>query len=338
MAVLRANVEATKNYLRARNGLPYALGGAFSDTDLKRSTDCSGIAYAAVAGCQGLRMNRRYGSTEAFNVGSWEHRNDPYGSRALNLVHAGSSRSAVPVDAVVKLGFRHNGGGVYSHVSGTIDGLNIESRGMPGGVIIGSVNRGGTTYWARPWDDSYYHDFWYLPGPIVGQVDPNVLPLPAGYYYGWYSGPEASISGRAGEPKAWIDGLARVQEKLGVPVTRVYDAATNAAAMEFQRRHNFDLVDGFIGAKTWPLLMGGTSEGGDGFLAGLDEKKQNELYELITKELGYRFFSRVDGSKYRDTLVGYVLNTDAKAERTEQAVKELSRKFDELVASLSNGK
>lgn len=336
MAVLRANVEATKNYLRARNGLPYGYGGQFSDTNLSASTDCSGIAYATVAGCLGRPMNRRYGSTEALRKGSWEYGNA--GINTMGLVHAGGDRKRVPADAVVKLGLQHGGGGMYSHVSCTVDGLNVESRGMPGGVIIGSTVRGGVTHWARAWDDKLFHDFWYLPGPIVGELDPNVLPLPAGYYYGWYSGPEASISGRAGEPKSWIDGLARAQEKLGVPVTRVYDAATNAAAMEFQRRHNFALVDGFIGAKTWPLLMGGTSEGGDGFLAGLDEKKQNELYELITKELGYRFFSRVDGSKYRDTLVGYVLNTDAKAERTEQAVKELSRKFDELVASLSNGK
>lgn len=279
MAILRANVEATKNYLRARNGLPYALGGAFSDTDLKRSTDCSGLAYAAVAGCQGLPMNRRYGSTEAFNKGSWENTNHPYGSRQLNLVHAGSNRNNVPADAVVKLGFKHGGGGVYSHVSGTLDGLNIESRGMPGGVIIGSTVRGGVTYWARAWNDPLYHDFWYLPGPIVGTLDPDAFPLPAGYYYGWYEGPEASISGRAGEPTAWIDGLARAQERLGVPVTRVYDSATHLAAKDFQRRHNFTLVDGFIGAKTWPLLM---DEGKGGDTLAISEA---DLRRIIREEI-----------------------------------------------------
>lgn len=284
MAVLRANVENTKNYLRARNGLPYVLGGAFSDTDVKRSTDCSGITYAAVAGCQGLPMNRRYGSTEAFRKGSVENRDHPWGSAQLNLVHAGSNRANVPADAVVKLGFHHNGGGVYSHVSGEIDGLAIESRGGTG-VIVGSVKHGGTTYWPRLWNDSYYHDFWYLPGPIVGELDPNAFPLPSGYYYGWYSGPEQSISGRAGEPKAWIDGLARAQEKLGVPVTRVYDAATNAAAMAFQRKHNFALVDGFIGVKTWPLLMG-ENKGGDDTLSISKDELRELIYECLDVYVG----------------------------------------------------
>ncbi|KAA0016752.1 peptidoglycan-binding domain-containing protein [Antrihabitans cavernicola] len=255
MAVLRQNVENTKAYLRARNGLPYGYGGTFSNTNLSASTDCSGLAFGVVAGCVGKPMNTRYGSTEALRVGSWEYGNA--GVNSLGLVHAGSNRSAVPANAAVKVGLMHGGGGEDSHVACTVDGLNAESRGMPGGVIIGSVNRGGTTYWARAWDDSLFHDFWYLPGPIVGEIDPNVFPLPDGFYYGWYSGPEQSVSGRAGEPVPWLDGLARAQEKLGVPVTRVYDAATNKAAMDFQRAKGFALVDGFIGAKTWPLLVGG---------------------------------------------------------------------------------
>ncbi|MFC9514631.1 hypothetical protein ACFTSD_02775 [Nocardiaceae bacterium NPDC056970] len=272
MAVTRANVEATKNYLAARNGLPYGYGGQFSDTNLLASTDCSGLVAAAVAGCQGMRMNMRYGSTEAWRVGSWEH--GSVASKSLNLVHA-ANKAAVPADAVVKVGFQHGGGGEWSHTACTIDGVNAESRGMPGGVIYGSTVRGGVTYYARAWNDPLFHDFWYLPGPIVGQIDPDAFPLPAGFYYGWYSGPEQSISGRAGEAKAWLDGLARAQSALGVPVTRVYDAATNAAAMEFQRSHGFDLIDGFIGAKTWPLLIGGEGD----VMAGITEDRLTQLIE-----------------------------------------------------------
>ncbi|WP_176462163.1 peptidoglycan-binding domain-containing protein [Rhodococcus sp. 06-156-3C] len=198
-------------------------------------------------------MNRRYGSTEALRVGSWEHGNA--GVNSFGLVHAGSDRNKVPANAVVKLGLQHGGGGMYSHVACTIDGVNAESRGNPGGVIYGSVVRGGQTYYARAWNDRLFHDFWYLPGPIVGELDPNAFPLPTGFYYGWYSGPEQSISGKAGESKAWIDGLARAQAKLGVPVSRVYDAATNKAVSDFQRANGFALVDGFLGAKTWPLLF-----------------------------------------------------------------------------------
>lgn len=285
MAITRDRVEATKNYLRARNGLGYGYGGQFSDSNLAASTDCSGLAYAAVAGCLGRPMNTRYGSTEALRVGSWE-----YGRAGVNqfgLVHA-SSAAAVPADAVVKLGLMHGGGGMDSHVACTIDGVNAESRGNPGGVIFGSVVRGGTTYWARAWNDRIFHDFWYLPGPIVGQLDPNAFPLPGGYYYGWYSGPEQSISGRAGESKAWIDGLARIQERLKVPVTRIYDAATNKAAMDFQRAQGFSLVDGLVGAKTWPLLFaaGGGDSGEGNELAISEERLKEIIFECLAVYVG----------------------------------------------------
>ncbi|AXQ51860.1 endolysin [Gordonia phage Catfish] len=172
MAVLKSNVIKTKSYLRARNGLPYGYGGRFDDDDLDMSTDCSGLAYAGVAGCLGKSMETRYGSTEALRVGSWE-----YGKAGVNkfgLVHAGSDRSKVPANAVVKVGLQHGGGGMYSHVAITIDGVNAESRGAPGGVIYGTVKRGGVTYFARAWNDPLFHDFWYLPGPIVDDTRPVI--------------------------------------------------------------------------------------------------------------------------------------------------------------------
>ncbi|QKO02946.1 endolysin [Gordonia phage TZGordon] len=177
MAILRSNVNKTKAYLKARNGLPYGYGGQFSDTDLKASTDCSGLAYAGVAGCKGLSMARRYGSTEALRVGSWEHGNA--GVNSFGLVHAGSDKSKVPANAVVKLGLQHGGGGMYSHVAITIDGVNAESRGAPGGVIYGTVKRGNVTYFARAWNDPLFHDFWYLPGPIVDDTKPVVNEIDA---------------------------------------------------------------------------------------------------------------------------------------------------------------
>lgn len=69
----------------------------------------------------------------------------------------------------------------------------------------------------------------------MGEVDPNAFPLPAGYYYGPLEGPEQSISGQyEGTPQHWRDGLGRWQAKLGLPVTKVWDAATQNAATTLQ--------------------------------------------------------------------------------------------------------
>lgn len=65
--------------------------------------------------------------------------------------------------------------------------------------------------------------------------DPNAFPLPAGYYYGPLEGPTESISGQyPGTPQSWKDGLGRWQAKLGLPVTKVWDAATRNAATTMQ--------------------------------------------------------------------------------------------------------
>lgn len=85
-------------------------------------------------------------------------------------------------------------------------------------------------------------------------VDSNAFPLPAGYYYGPFEGPQESISGRAGEPQAWIDGLRRWQQKAGVPVDGVYGTATRQRAIEYQRAAG-QLTLGTIGPMTWDLAF-----------------------------------------------------------------------------------
>ncbi len=238
----RAQVDATRKYIWSKDRLPYHYGGSGNP-----GGDCSWFTGAVAAHIQGMKANRRYGSTEDFN------RPGIYGAVAtgdaaqLGLIHA-RSKAEVPADALLKLGFKHGGGGYNSHVSGTFDGLNFESRGMyrgrSGHVVADS---------ARAWNDPLYHDFWYLPAR-VGVVDPDDFPLPAGEYYGPYSGPEESISGEAGEPAYKIDGLKRLQAKLGLPQTgRWIDA--KAAIVALQKTDPSLLPDGTVGPKTWALIM-----------------------------------------------------------------------------------
>ncbi|MFI5778145.1 N-acetylmuramoyl-L-alanine amidase [Nocardia sp. NPDC051570] len=76
-----------------------------------------------------------------------------------------------------------------------------------------------------------------------------------------------------------------------------------------------------------------------GFLMALSEAKQDELYNLITKELGYRFQSRYKDetghqSDYRDSLVGYVLENDRKVESFDRWRREKDERDKALDAKL----
>lgn len=65
-----------------------------------------------------------------------------------------------------------------------------------------------------------------------------------------------------------------------------------------------------------------------------------DLLKRIFFELTYKFTSRVPGSKYTDTLAGYVLNTDAatyaanqKLDATAKQLNTVETKLDQLIAS-----
>ena len=76
------------------------------------------------------------------------------------------------------MGFLHGGGG-RTRTSSTVDGPHLESRGMyRGGPATSSPG------WARAWNDSLFHDFWYLP-LTVGLVDPNAFLPRTATLHGW---------------------------------------------------------------------------------------------------------------------------------------------------------
>lgn len=244
-AISRATVDDTKRWIWSKNGLAYDYGGDGEGPGGDGpGGDCSWFACAGAARLLGLSTARRYGSTESFNCPG------RYGAVAsppaavLGIVHA-RSKADVPADAVLKHGYLHGGGGENSHVSSTLDGLNFESRGMYRGVS-GHVVAGT----ARAWNDSLFHDFWYLPR-TVGPVDPNAFPLPDGYVYGWATGPDWQISCRFDESSEWKAGLKRYQAAVDVPVSGVYDQATHEATRRLQAATPGLLPDGFVGPLTW---------------------------------------------------------------------------------------
>ncbi|OZE92125.1 hypothetical protein CH302_23725 [Rhodococcus sp. 15-2388-1-1a] len=241
--ISRTQVDATRAYIWSKDWLPYAYGGSGNP-----GGDCSWFAFAVAAHVQGMQANRRYGSTENCN------RPGRYGATAtgdaaqLGLIHVAKA-SDVPADALVKLGFMHGGGGYNSHVAGTFDGLNFESRGMyrnrSGHVVAAS---------ARAWNDPLFHDFWYLPA-VAGAGNPDDFPLPAGWFFGPFDGPDESVSGEApGTPAHHVAGIKRMQAKLGIPQTGKWRDARDAIAA-LQRTDPTLTPDGTVGPKTWALIM-----------------------------------------------------------------------------------
>ncbi|MFI1914812.1 N-acetylmuramoyl-L-alanine amidase [Nocardia sp. NPDC020380] len=71
-------------------------------------------------------------------------------------------------------------------------------------------------------------------------------------------------------------------------------------------------------------------------LMALSDSEQRELLDKLRKvhsELTYGFQSRVADSTYRDTLVGYILNSDAADYRNEQRLRAVELKLDRLLAT-----
>ncbi|WP_431954158.1 peptidoglycan recognition protein family protein [Nocardia lijiangensis] len=129
-----------------------------------------------------------------------------------------------------------------------------------------------------------------------------------------------------------------------------YDAYVGCCAAILRRLgHGPDRV---IGHKEWAGSKQGKWDPGgmdmDGFRADIAERlkggvlmalsdlEQRELLDKLRRvhyELTYGFQSRVADSDYRDTLAGYVLNSDASDYRTEQRLKALELKLDQLLSA-----
>lgn len=176
MSFTRANVEATKAFIRARLGNPYVFGGALSPTNVKQGTDCSEVWQTVLEMALGRYVaGRQYegATTESYRV---DRNGNPIPVGGIGPF--GSIRVArpqdIPADAAVKLAFHHGGGGANSHMWGELDGMRIESAGSKGLVSAPA---------AWPIDHSYATAWAYVPGPIVEDGTEPTVNEPADTLY-----------------------------------------------------------------------------------------------------------------------------------------------------------
>ena len=166
MPILRANVDYALQIARARDRKDYGYGGVWVRDNVNRTTDCSGIVThmldALTRGEQGMRWSRLGLSTEAYRYVGGPGSRGPF-----DTIRVGNPND-IPLDAALRIGLQHGpGGGANSHMACTLEGLAIESSGSYGQRVGGP---------ARGYNHPLFHDWFYLPGPIVGVGAP--LPPP----------------------------------------------------------------------------------------------------------------------------------------------------------------
>mgnify|MGYP001202329519 CR=1 FL=1 len=168
--ITRAHAQWVHDMAKARRGLPYAYGGAFSHNP-RHSTDCSGLVLQTAAWYMGRKdwAGNRYGSTESFRL---DHK-IVYDLGFKRMPRGGPA--ALPIKPVMLVGIQHGGGGIYSHTACTLmtmdhpdgpvkmsaRGVDWESRGGNPGVFLYDG--------ARAWNDPLFHDFWYLDAVLEGE-------------------------------------------------------------------------------------------------------------------------------------------------------------------------
>lgn len=234
---------------RARAGLPYAYGGAFT-TNPTASTDCSGLVLQTGAWYAGRSdwPGNRYGSTESFRLG---HK-IVYDLGFKKLPAGGVA--ALPIKPVMLVGLQHGGGGIYSHTACTLMTMDV-----PGGPVkmsergVDWESRGGNPgvrlyHGARAWNDALFHDFWYLDAELG---DTMFDPAP--------SDEDGVLLGVNYENGG--DRVLALQKHLNAhyPVySRLiedgeYGTATDQVVREFQQRAGLE-VDGIAGPATLAAL------------------------------------------------------------------------------------
>lgn len=160
MAVTRANVEATKAFIRARVGNPYVYGGALSATNVRQGTDCSEAWQSVLE----MVLGRWVQGRQSEGATTESYRYIPIGGTGPFGTIRVARPQDIPANAVAKIALHHGpGGGAASHMWGELDGMRIESAGSKGLVTQPS---------AMAVDNPYANAWCYLPGPIVEDGSP----------------------------------------------------------------------------------------------------------------------------------------------------------------------
>lgn len=241
------NAQYAMTIAKRRDFKPYGYGGVWVANNVNRTTDCSGIVThmldALTRGEAGMRWSRLGLSTEAYRYCGGNENNPrrggavgPFGT--IRVVRP----QDIPGDAALRIGLHHGpGGGAASHMACTLAGVAIESSGSYGQRVGGP---------ARGYNHPYFHDWFYLPGPIQGGgpvTVPPVVAQPPGILY-------LSI-GSTGP------AVLRLQQRLNrdyplysdLEEDGEYGPATAGVVMIFQRRAGLT-VDGVAGPATHAAL------------------------------------------------------------------------------------
>lgn len=230
MTVTRANVEATKAYIRARLGDTYVYGGALSPTNVKQGTDCSEAVQTV---CE-MTLGRYVPGRQAEGATTESYRYIDIGAAGPFGTIRVARPQDIPGNAAVKIALHHGpGGGANSHMWCEIDGMRVESGGSKGLVTQPS---------ALAIDNPYATAWCYLPGPIVEDGTPVA--------------PEVVILGRNYE--AYGDRVRQLQVALnvagaGLDADGEFGPRTEQAVMAYQRGHGLE-VDGVAGPVTLSAL------------------------------------------------------------------------------------
>lgn len=237
MTATRANVEATKAYIRARLGDPYVYGGALSPTNVKQGTDCSEVVQTVAE----MELGRYVPGRQSEGATTESYRYIEVGGVGPFGTIRVARPEDIPGNAALKIALHHGpGGGANSHMWCEIDGMRVESRGGGVGLI--------TNPRAMAINDPYSTAWCYIPGPISEDGTPvTQQPVVLGRNYESY-----------GERVRQLQ-VALNSYGFGLDTDGDYGPLTEQAVGAFQRTAGIE-VDGIAGPVTLGKL--GLSFGG----------------------------------------------------------------------------
>ncbi|QAY17445.1 lysin A [Mycobacterium phage Daishi] len=242
MAVLRANVDYAFEIARARDKKPYGYGGVWVRDNVNRTTDCSGIVthiLDALVNGRNMAWSRHGLSTEAYRYVGGPGSRGPFGTIRV------ARPQDIPADAALRIGLQHGpGGGANSHMACTLEGVAIESSGSYGQRVGGP---------ARGYNHSLFHDWFYLPGPIVGSgaSAPAQPTAPGAVYLGRDCSRYECNGERVKALQARLNRDYPAYSRL--EVDGEFGPATERVVKEFQLRSAL-AVDGIAGPATLAAL------------------------------------------------------------------------------------
>lgn len=266
------HIDWTRHMLDARIGAPYVYGGTFSPTNTRQGCDCSALAAHILNGVlYGPEMTwQRIDPASGAWITTESWRPLKAGQRGPFGTITAARWQDIPADAPVKLALHHGpGGGANSHMWCEMAGERYESAGGKG-FVKGSR--------ARAISDAYAHDWAYLPTRSGAATLPPAPP----------AAPLLHLGSTGDRVRRLQHGLRENFHAYAghLAVSGRYDAATEAAVREFQRRTNLD-ADGIVG----PLTTAKLAEYGitlDGPAPRRDEPgdlSDRELLEEIWRQL-----------------------------------------------------